>query len=266
MILLVALRSLMFQLGYVGSTVIWGCVCLIAVPLLPYHLRFRIAVLYWTGFILWWLRLTCGVTHRIHGLENIPAEPCVVLCKHQSTWETYLLQSLFVPTASVLKRELLMIPFFGWVYRLLKPIPIDRSKPTAAGKQLIREGKSRLNEGIWITLLPEGTRVPTGTTGRFQRGGAALARAADVPILCVAHDAGKCWPAHRFMKFPGEIQVVISPVLSLDARTDEEVTRLAEGWTRAAMESLETRDGPSLYARTPMESIGVRSDVEVRHG
>ena len=204
--------------------------------------------------MLWWLRVTCGVRHRIHGSDNIPQAPCVVLCKHQSTWETYLLQSLFVPTASVLKKELLNIPFFGWTYRMLRPIAIDRSRRATALRTLIREGRARLRDGIWITLLPEGTRVPRGQQAKFHRGGIALARAAGVPILLVAHNAGWFWPPHAFLKYPGTVDVVISPPIDTADRTTDEIIAEAQDWMRATMATIEPPQGLSRkYALTSMD-------------
>ncbi len=237
-----ALRSALFYAGYGASVLIWGPVCLVVGPWLPYHRRFRFVVVNWTRFVLWWLQATCGIGYRVRGLENIPQQPCVVLCKHQSTWETYLLQSLFVPTASVLKRELLDIPLFGWAYRLLRPIPIDRSKRNSALRTLIREGRDRLTQGIWVTLLPEGTRVSKGQHSRFHRGGLALAKSARVPVLLVAHNAGWFWPAHRFLKFPGTIDVVISEPFDTAAPI-EELAGAAEEWMRRTMASIEPPRG-----------------------
>ena len=81
----------------------------------------------------------CGnVKYKVEGLENMEAveAPFVALSKHQSTWETLFLQSLFWPSSTVLKKELLKIPFFGWGIRAMKPIPIDRSHPKEALKQV----------------------------------------------------------------------------------------------------------------------------------
>ena len=57
--------------------------------------------------------------YEVHGLENVPAEPCVILAKHQSTWETFFLSGFFEPLSQVVKRELLFVPFFGWAMALL---------------------------------------------------------------------------------------------------------------------------------------------------
>ncbi len=80
----------------------------------------------WAVLNLWLVEKMCGVKYQVEGLDNIPDEPCVIMCKHQSAWETLVLQAVFPPQVWVLKRELLWIPFFGWGLAVLNPIAIDR--------------------------------------------------------------------------------------------------------------------------------------------
>ncbi len=236
--LLAILRSLLFTAGYVVTTVVWGTLGLLTGWLLPYRARFVYIIVIWTRMVLAWLRLTCGVRHEIHGLEHLPAQPCVVLVRHESTWETLFLQVLFAPQATVIKRELLRIPFFGWAYSMLRPIAIDRSDARGALRSLIRVGKERLDDGAWVLLFPEGTRMAPGEVGRFQRGGAALANAAGCPVVVIAHDAGRRWPARHWIKTPGVIQVEISPPITTIDRSTGEVNAEAESWLRDAMARL----------------------------
>ncbi|MEQ8858245.1 MAG: lysophospholipid acyltransferase family protein [Pseudomonadales bacterium] len=220
---MVIVRAVCFYAGYTLATVLWGTFGTVFGWLLPYRLRFRLIVVGWTGFCLAWLRLTCGIRHEVRGLENIPQQPCIVLCRHESTWETLFLQQLFRPQATLIKRELLRIPFFGWAFRTLRPIAIDRRQQRHALRTLIDEGRSRLADGIWVALFPEGTRMPAGKIGRFQPGGAALAAATGVPILLVVHNAGDHWPAHAFRKRPGTVQVLISKPLETAQRSPKEI-------------------------------------------
>ena len=222
-----ASRAIAFYVGYSLATMVWGSLSVLIAWTLPYRARFRFVIVWWTRFVLFWLRLCCGITHRIEGRENIPRTPCIVFVKHESTWETLFIQSLFAPQATLVKRELLHIPFFGWAFRLLKPIAINRNDPRSALRTLIRTGRARLDAGIWVVLFPEGTRVPLGTTGEFQLGGAALAEATGAPLLVVAHNAGTFWPAHRLLKHPGVIEVKISEPIPTVGKKSREINRLA---------------------------------------
>lgn len=216
-------RALLFYVGYTVATVVWGTLGAVFGWLFPYRLRFRLIIGCWTAFCLFWLKWTCGIRHRVQGLENIPAQPCIVLARHESTWETLFLQQLFQPQATLIKRELLHIPFFGWAFRTLRPIAIDRSQQRKALKTLINEGRARLDDGIWVVLFPEGTRMPPGQAGRFQPGGAALASASGAPVLIVVHNAGSFWPAHAFHKRPGCIDVVIGAPIATEGLSTKEV-------------------------------------------
>lgn len=239
------LRAAAFYAGYASATIIWGTLGTLFGWLLPYRARFEFIVGCWTWFCLQWLRMTCGIRHRIDGLERLPAQPCIVLCRHESTWETLFLQQLFRPQATLIKRELLHIPFFGWAFRTLRPIAINRKEPRQALRTLIREGKARLDDGIWVVLFPEGTRMPAGALGRFQPGGAALAAATGMPVVVVAHNAGSYWPAHQFRKRPGEVQIVLSEPIATAGRSSKEIQaavaevfeRLMAGLPRPAAEA-----------------------------
>src|SRR5690606_14997256 len=128
------------------------------------------------------------------GAEHLPSEPSIVLMKHSSAWAT-LAQLRPLPRQTwVLKRERMWVPFFGWALMTLKPIAIDRRGGRAAVEQVISQGRERLEDGLWVVIFPEGTRVPFGQTGRFGISGALLASAVGKPVIPVAHDAGRYWP------------------------------------------------------------------------
>ncbi len=255
---LARLRGLLFYAGYVVFTIAWGGLAILVSWAVPYQLRFRLVIGGWTRAVLGWLRLTCGIRHRIEGLEHIPATPCIVFTKHESTWETLLVQQVFSPQATLIKRELLLIPFFGWAFRLLRPIAIDRRDSRAALKTLIREGTDRLDRGIWVVLFPEGTRVPPGTLGRFQVGGAALAEATGAPVLVVAHDSGRFWPAHTLAKHAGEITVRISPPIDTSGKGRKEINALARDWMANSVAELYSGQTSRLTTDNALDSMNSR--------
>jgi 1-acyl-sn-glycerol-3-phosphate acyltransferase len=238
---MIGARSVLFYLGYASVTVVWGTLGVLVGWALPRRARFQFIIGAWTRMCLWWLKVTCGVRHTVAGLDRIPAEPCVVLSRHESTWETLFLQTLLAPQATIIKRELLWIPFFGWAFALNRPIAIDRGHPRAALRRLISVGKARLAEGVWVVLFPEGTRMPAGQIGRFQAGGGTLAAAAEVPILVIAHNAGQHWPAHELKKRPGTIQVLIAPPIPPGGRDGKTLTAEARRVMADTLARLETK-------------------------
>jgi 1-acyl-sn-glycerol-3-phosphate acyltransferase len=224
---MLTLRAALFYFGYTVATIVWGTLGTLTGWAIPYRARFRFIIGCWTRFCLWWLRVTCGVRHEIIGLEHVPDRACIVLSRHESTWETLFLQTLFAPQATLIKKELLWIPFFGWAFSTLRPIAIDRSDGRKALRQLIAEGTARLAQGVWVVLFPEGTRMPTGERGRFQPGGAALASASGAPVLVVAHNSGSFWPAHQYRKRPGTIQVIVGEPIATEGLSTKDIQRLS---------------------------------------
>ena len=222
-----AFRAIVFYIVYVLTVGLWGAVVLVVGWALPYRVRFAFGVGVWSRFALLWLRLTCGVSGRLSGAENIPSQPCIVFCRHESSWETLYLQSLFKPQATLIKRELLHIPLFGWSYAMMRPIAIDRSAPRAALRKLIAAGRKRLADGTWVVLFPEGTRMQPGEFREFQAGGAALAAASGSPVIVVAHNAGTFWPAHQLRKNPGTIEMRVSAPIETAGRSSKEINREA---------------------------------------
>ncbi len=228
------LRSLFFYLGYYGYLIPHALLCIVSSPFLSIQSRYRYYLL-WNAFTLWWFKITCGVKYDVSGKENIPNEVCVILANHQSPWETLFLYWEFRPVCAILKKELLNIPFFGWGLRLLNPIAIDRSKRNKSLQQLLDQGKNRLDEGISVLIFPEGTRVAPGVVKKFSAGGAELAIASGFPVIPVAHDAGHCWPAHKLVKHPGTVKVVIGKPINTSGRESRELIQEVEAWIRQAI-------------------------------
>ena len=204
-------RSLLFYTGLALSTIIAAPILLIIYPL-PFKLRY-FAVTRWTLFNLWWLKITCNLEHRLSGMENIPAGPAIIMCNHQSAWETLALQIIFPPQAWILKRELLWIPIYGWGLASMQPIAIDRESVIKSFRQIVEQGCDRLSKNIWVVIFPEGTRVAPDETRKYLPGGGLLAEKSGCPVVPVAHNSGYFWPRNSFTKKPGTISMIIGPAI-----------------------------------------------------
>ena len=177
----------------------------------------------WVKILMWSLKNIVGLKYRLVGAENIPGKPSIICAKHQSGWETLALQEIFPPQVYVAKRELFKIPFFGWGLKLVKTIGIDRSNSREASKQLMEQGMARKNEGYWITIFPEGTRLPPGEKGRYKLGGARMAKMFEMDIVPVSLNSGEFWPKNAFLKHPGTITVLINPVIPHNSGSEAEL-------------------------------------------
>lgn len=232
------IRSLIFFLGMLATAIVYTPFALVAYPLPPVT-RSRF-IGWWARMTVAWLRVTCGLGHRVVGLENLPAHPCVILSKHQSAWETIAYQQIFPAQAWVLKRELLWIPFFGWGLAATRPIAIDRNAGLRALDEVVKQGRARLAEGRYVVVFPEGTRMPPGRRGRYNPGGAMLASKAGVPVVPVAHNSGSYWSRRGFLKRPGVIEVRVGPPIDVADMRVKQINAAAEEWIEAQMIELET--------------------------
>lgn len=231
-----ALRSVLFALALLLITPPYALLAL-ATFLLPRMARYRI-IAGWSRAIIFLAEVILGIRWHVEGRENLPAQPSVILSKHQSAWETLAFQLIFPPQVHVLKRELLWIPFFGWGLAAMSPIAIDRSRGAAALRAMARLGQKRLAQGFWIVVFPEGTRVAPGERRRYQPGGAWLAAATGAPVIPVAHNAGRVWPRNAFVKRPGTVTVRIGPSIDSSGRDAEAINTLAEQWIEEQQKAL----------------------------
>jgi len=217
-------------------TVLFAFASLMTAPF-PLLWRYRFITL-WCRYVIWSARVLCGIRHEVTGAENIPATPAVFLSRHESAWETLAFSQILPPHVNVLKRELLRIPFFGWGLALLAPIAIDRAAGRAALREMAEQGRDRVSRGFSVVIFPEGTRKAPGETAEFFIGGAWLACQLGVPVVPVAHDAGRCWPREALWKSPGTIHVVIGPAIATAGRSASAVNAEAKAWIDAARAGL----------------------------
>ena len=238
------LRSLLFMIVMVLSTVVWAtCICTLAAPL-PYNQRFW-ATSRWNVFVIWCAKVICGIHYQFKGYDNLPDSPAILLSKHQSAWETiFLLPNMKRPLVYVFKKEILYIPFFGWGMALLRMIPIDRKQGKNAFKHVVAHGKRRLADGQWIIMFPEGTRIPVGQKGKYKSGGTRLAIETNTVVVPIAHNSGECWPKKSFLKRPGVITVSIGKPISPENHTPDSLMQEVENWIESEMRVI----SPHVYS------------------
>ena len=202
------------------------------------------------GFAQKWLtlsidaaRVLMGIRYQVQGQENLPVgetSPAILLVKHQSTYETFLMPAIMPhPLAYVFKKELLYVPFFGWSIGSLDMIHIDRSQRAKAFAKVVEQGQALLDKGVWVIMFPEGTRIPRGERGSYKTGGTRLAIATGAPVIPIAVTSAKCWPRRAFIKTPGVVDVSIGKPIPSVGRDAEELMREVETWIEAEMHRLD---------------------------
>jgi len=209
---------------------------------LPHRARRHTALL-WVVPSNWLVKHLLGIRYELHGRENLLRRPAVILCKHQSAWETIVLQEIFPDVLFVWKKELKAIPFLGWALAVLPKISIDRRAGKDALRQLLTQGRMRIEQGYSIVVFPEGTRVAPGQKRRYKIGGACLGVEAGVPLIPVALNSGEVWGRNALIKRPGTVIISIGPAIDVKGLGAEEVNARAETWIENEMR----RISPHLY-------------------
>jgi len=221
------LRIILFYLGLGLSACLWSFASFLALPFLfKFERRYKFIIGNWCAFVIWLAKVLLGINYQIIGVQNLPQKPYVIAANHQSTWETFFLSAIFCPLTQVLKRELLFVPFFGWAMALLKPIAIDRNNPKKALKQVNLGAQKALQEGRFVLIFPEGTRMPPNNLGSFSRSGSQIAAANNVPLVPIYHNAGNFWPKNGWRKKAGTIQIIIGEPLIAAGKDKIAITNL----------------------------------------
>ncbi len=217
-------RSLLFNaLFYVNITVRM----IVALPtiLLPYSFLHGVLRRY-ASSTLWFLRVTCGTKVEWRGRERLPAGPYIVACKHQSLWETFALFMLLPNPTYVLKRELMLLPLFGWLATKARMIPVDRGSHAKALATMIAAARREAARGRQIVIFPEGTRRPPGAKPRYLPGVAFLYAELGLPCVPIALNSGLFWPRRSLRRHPGTVIVEVLHPIPPGLEKREFLTRL----------------------------------------
>ncbi len=185
----------------------------------------------WAIVGLFMLRKLCKINHRIIGLENIPQEPCIIACKHQSMWETIVMHLVFDRPVYAFKKELLRIPFYGWYLHIMSGISVDRKGGASALKDLIKQAKKYLGRNQNIILFPQGTRVPVGASVEkypYQAGVTALYLSCGVKVVPVALNSGIFWEKNKILKKSGTITLEFLTPIEPSLSKQEFILKLEE--------------------------------------
>ncbi len=170
---------------------------------------------------IWLAKIIFNLKYQVSGLEKLPKGPAVFISNHQSYWENFFVQ-LIVPMHSwVMKKEIFNIPIFGWAARMMDPIAVDR-KDHMSVAQILEQGKKKLDQGLWIIIFPESTRVAPLQYKKYKPSAAKLAMDAKVPIVLMSHNAGLFWPPYHLVAKPGVVNVKILSVIYPDEFLDQD--------------------------------------------
>ena len=236
------IRSVLHILWMLVTIIPWALFLVAMAPIVSAERLWRIAA-GWLSCAIYGAKLILGIRYQVTGMENLPLgqrSPAILLCKHQSTYETFLMPAIMPhPLAYVFKKELIYIPFFGWAIAALDMIHIDRSQRAQAFNKVVEQGKRLLAKGTWVIMFPEGTRIDRGQVGQYKSGGTRLAIETGAPVIPIAVTSAKCWPRKAFVKYPGVVDVSIGKPIPSEGRKPDELMQEVQTWIETEMRRLD---------------------------
>ena len=148
---------------------------------------------YWTSFCL---KKFLSTKIVIKGKENIiNNEKFFIAASHQSMFETFYLQTIFNSPVFILKKELLLIPIFGWYLKKIGSISIERNKITKDNLSFFENiSKILLNSNHPLIIFPQGTRVLPDERPPFKKGASRIYEELKITCQPVAINSGYVWP------------------------------------------------------------------------
>ena len=148
---------------------------------------------YWTSFCL---KFFLSTRIEIKGKENlVQNKKFFIASSHQSMFETFYLQTIFNSPVFILKKELLLIPIFGWYLKKIGSISIKRNKISKDNLDFFNDIKKiTLNSNRPLIIFPQGTRVLPNDRPPFKKGATRIYE--EIKIICqpIAINSGYVWP------------------------------------------------------------------------
>lgn len=229
-------RAVAYWLIFIISTLVMTLPVLIG-QLISYHHGYRV-IRFWLNIHMTALRKICRIEWNISGRQNLPANPSIVMCKHQSTFETMLLPMIIPDPVFVAKRELALVPGFGWCLAMSDAVLIKRGAGRSTIRQLKELSIERFERQRCLVIFPEGTRRAPDDPPEYKIGGAVVAAETGVQVVPIAHNAGEFWPRHSFIKWPGTIDVRIGPPIESSGKAANQILDETVDWIEAQQSEL----------------------------
>lgn len=140
----------------------------------------------------------------------------IIAAKHMSILEVAILVTNIPNAFFIIKRELMWIPIYGWVFWRMGLQPVNRSRGATNMQKLAEKTAKKIKDNRILIIFPEGTRVPVGKHPELKRGLLYLAKYLKLPISPIGTDTGKYWPQKGLMH-SGTANLYFEPELPCSA-------------------------------------------------
>ncbi|MEK9977046.1 MAG: lysophospholipid acyltransferase family protein [Gammaproteobacteria bacterium] len=151
------------------------------------------------------MKYFCSLSFKLSGPDLNSSQ--LIISRHQSAWETIFLAAFVQKPIFILKKELLMIPIFGWCLYLLKNISINRADGRTSLRKIIKSCGEHVNKNRTLIIFPEGTRIAYGEQSSLKKGIFKILDVLKMQSILINHDAGKYWSKNSLIIKPGIISI-----------------------------------------------------------
>ena len=182
---------------------------------------------HWASFCL---KTILSIRIKILGKENIITDKkFFIAASHQSMFETFYLQTIFNSPVFILKKELMLIPIFGWYLKKIGSISIKRNKITKDNLSFFYDIKNMINKTQRpLIIFPQGTRVKPDERPPFKKGVARIYEELQISCQPVAINSGHVWPKKGLKSTNKQITISILPNIDFGMEKNEFVKKLEE--------------------------------------
>ena len=180
---------------------------------------------YWTSFCLKYFLSTKII---VKGKENIISnEKFFIASSHQSMFETFYLQTIFNSPVFILKKELLLIPIFGWYLKKIGSISIKRNKVTKDNLGFFEDISKIISSSKRpLIIFPQGTRVLPNERPPFKKGASRIYEELKIACQPVAINSGYVWPKKGLKNSHKTITISILKPIASGLSKDEFIKNL----------------------------------------
>jgi len=188
------IRNFLFSLFFFAGIIFISLIFLPAIILPKKIVLFGGKIMgYWTSFCL---QIFLSTKIIIKGKKNIiEGKKFFIASSHQSMFETFFLQTIFNSPVFILKKELLMIPIFGWYLKKIGSISIKRNKISKENLDFFNDISKQINSSDRpLIIFPQGTRLQPEDRTPFKKGSSRIYEELKISCQPIAINSGNTWP------------------------------------------------------------------------
>ncbi len=239
------MRSFLFAIAYWFLSIFYSVLALI-LTLVPGRKPVKWIIRRYTRRMVQAMRIFAGIRLEVRGRENIPNEPVIFACKHQSWGDGFCIYSQFDDLAFVTGDHLEKYPLMGTLLSKLGAIVVNNCGGIEARKALANRSAEAAEDGRSILIYPEGHLNAPGTYRRYRSGVWHMMNNFTMPVVPVATNLGLFWQEEHYKKTPGTAVLEFLPAIRPGMNKDEFLDLLRDRVEQTSQELIAEATGEAF--------------------